>query len=480
MCKGKINSILKTRWPDNKFHDEGGNSWVYKTTEQENNIAIKVFRRFNNPERLPRFIHEINIMIGLKDINGITPIIDFNDASSKGTLQCDKISNISDLTFFTMPLYAGNLKSIIPKIATDDGTTAVNIIFAISLIVQELHKRGHAHRDLKPENILYDTKGNYFVSDFGLCIDLDAIPNTEERLSGSLELIGSVTYRAPELLRGRLDSSDHRPCDVFSLGRMLWALINGYEPVQLTDEEFSKTSVLKCGRNIKKPKIMDDIINGCTAIDPKFRMKIDDLITSLNNWLTENPTDSNEALIDKLINDPKSINIATSQKNSQRINEIHNQTKGFLMEELRELTKGWEKITNEYRKNTNSGNPLLIMTNHGYSGDLYSSTLGYKLNSIKNPESIRVYFNLGNIETSPLLELSIYIKLDLNNSQEQSYQVAASYISKDNYNPELLFQTDIITFDYFSSSIRQKMLLHLNEGFRGLDELLRKAIMDNR
>jgi predicted Ser/Thr protein kinase len=79
MNKNKIKELLRAKWEDCEYFAEGGNSWVYSATSDGSKVAIKVFRRFNNPERYPRFIEEIKVMQSLKDVNGVVAILALNE-----------------------------------------------------------------------------------------------------------------------------------------------------------------------------------------------------------------------------------------------------------------------------------------------------------------------------------------------------------------------------------------------------------------
>lgn len=77
------------------------------------------------------------------------------------------------------------------------------------------HQEGILHRDIKPSNLLLDQRGHVWVTDFGLAKTLGI-----EDLTQSGELVGTLTYMAPERFRGL---SDPR-ADVYSLGMTLYEL----------------------------------------------------------------------------------------------------------------------------------------------------------------------------------------------------------------------------------------------------------------
>lgn len=85
-----------------------------------------------------------------------------------------------------------------------------------------VHENGFIHRDLKPENLLLDEESNIKLIDFGLVSEPE---DTHDLLQ---TCCGSPAYAAPELIRGGpyIGTS----ADVWSLGVLLYALLNGFLP----------------------------------------------------------------------------------------------------------------------------------------------------------------------------------------------------------------------------------------------------------
>lgn len=85
-----------------------------------------------------------------------------------------------------------------------------------------IHSSGFIHRDLKPENLLLDEDSNIKVIDFGL---VSEPTSTNELLK---TCCGSPAYAAPELITGGPYIGPR--ADVWSLGVLLYALLNGFLP----------------------------------------------------------------------------------------------------------------------------------------------------------------------------------------------------------------------------------------------------------
>ena len=87
--------------------------------------------------------------------------------------------------------------------------------------VAKLHGKERVHRDIKPENIFVDGNGELVLGDFGLVYFAD---RQQTRLSGTFENVGSYDWMAPWARNIQLE--DVRPkSDVFSLGKVIWAMV---------------------------------------------------------------------------------------------------------------------------------------------------------------------------------------------------------------------------------------------------------------
>ncbi|UGY90862.1 serine/threonine-protein kinase [Streptomyces gobiensis] len=86
------------------------------------------------------------------------------------------------------------------------------------------HGAGIHHRDVKPANVLLRADGSAVLTDFGI-----AALQGSTSLTATGDLIGSPEYIAPERIR---DAGDHPAADLWSLGMMLYAAVEGHSPMR--------------------------------------------------------------------------------------------------------------------------------------------------------------------------------------------------------------------------------------------------------
>jgi eukaryotic-like serine/threonine-protein kinase len=102
---------------------------------------------------------------------------------------------------------------------------AARTVETLAGAVAAAHAAGIVHRDLKPSNVLLTRDGVPKIADFGLARRLDS----DDRLTRSGVIVGTLAYMAPEQAGGR--SKDAGPAaDVYALGAVLYELLTGRPP----------------------------------------------------------------------------------------------------------------------------------------------------------------------------------------------------------------------------------------------------------
>ncbi|MDD5530625.1 MAG: protein kinase family protein [bacterium] len=128
--------------------------------------------------------------------------------------------------------------------------------------VAELHKQKMVHRDIKPENVFIDQNNNLVLGDFGLIFFAD---EEHSRLSGTFENVGSRDWM-PMWAMGRKIEDIKPTFDVFSLGKLLWAMIS--ETPKLTahyfkDDDYPLFNLEKMFSDKPEMKLANELFQKC-------------------------------------------------------------------------------------------------------------------------------------------------------------------------------------------------------------------------
>jgi serine/threonine protein kinase len=102
----------------------------------------------------------------------------------------------------------------------------------ISDALSHAHQRGVVHRDLKSSNVMITQEGRAKVLDFGLAVSLrkeqlDNVTRSVVDFGSGSELVGTLAYMAPEVLRGETATAQS---DIWALGILLYEAAAGKLP----------------------------------------------------------------------------------------------------------------------------------------------------------------------------------------------------------------------------------------------------------
>jgi serine/threonine protein kinase/tetratricopeptide (TPR) repeat protein len=280
----------------------GGQGVVYRAHQKSLNrtVALKVIGLgyWATEAHLKRFRREAEAAARL-DHSGIVPIYEVGEREGS--------------CYFSMKFVDGGQLDEVMKSATADSSCGerepmpvrrpVELIAKVARTVHYAHEHGILHRDIKPGNILLDHNWEPHLTDFGLARLVEA----ESTITGTLEVLGTPSYMAPEQARGNLpqgaavssppnDSGVMRAIDVYGLGAVLYHLLTGqppfaggttYETVKLLLEtEPRQPRVL----NPKVDRDLSAICLKCLEKDPKRRYSSAlALAEDLEHWLKHEP-----------------------------------------------------------------------------------------------------------------------------------------------------------------------------------------------
>ena len=148
---------------------------------------------------------------------------------------------------------------------------ARRVFAALAAAVGNLHHAGFVHGDLRPENVLVDADGSVVL------LDLDAA-----RAPGTLDDgLTATTWAAPEL--GQDESGFAAPCDVYSLGTLLFLVLTGDVPFagSAHDVVLRKGTVGAPRASFLVPGIPDDLDDLCARMlerNPARRAKLHEAV----------------------------------------------------------------------------------------------------------------------------------------------------------------------------------------------------------
>ena len=193
---------------------QGGMATVYKAYQasMDRNVAVKVLpgQLAESPEFMKRFQQEARIIARLEHPH-ILPVFDYGENDG--------------ITYFVMRyLEAGTLKDKMESGRPLSLTEIDRLFSQLADALSYAHSMGVVHRDLKPANALIDSRGNLFLTDFGIAKILE---EASPRLTQTDAIMGTPAYISPE--QAQALKVDQRS-DIYSFGIILYEMVTGRVP----------------------------------------------------------------------------------------------------------------------------------------------------------------------------------------------------------------------------------------------------------
>jgi serine/threonine-protein kinase len=191
---------------------EGGMGAVYVAVDEtlQREVAIKVMHDdlAKDPASVARFRREALAVARLSH-PGVVLVYDLVEEPGRVAIVMERLQGAS----------------LRQRLAAEGALSAPEAVAVTRSILEALaaaHAVGILHRDLKPANVFVTSQGAVKLLDFGVARLVDAT-----RLTETGELLGTVRYMAPELLRGEEPSP---ASDLYAVGVMAYELLAGAPP----------------------------------------------------------------------------------------------------------------------------------------------------------------------------------------------------------------------------------------------------------
>ena len=217
---------------------EGGMGVVYLAEREDlgNQVAIKILRdAWVSPARRERFNAEQRTLAQLNHPS-IARLYDA-DTSPDGT------------PFFVMEFVEGVPLTDFCKTQQCSIAERLRLFRAVCEAVLYAHQHAVIHRDLKPSNILVKSDGSIRLLDFGIAKHLENLGGLVDQTITGLRLM-TPAYAAPEQIRGEQVGIQS---DVYSLGVVLYELLAGQLPFNLTKCTPSQAEKVLTEQEAEKP-----------------------------------------------------------------------------------------------------------------------------------------------------------------------------------------------------------------------------------
>ena len=189
----------------------------------EMRVAIKVIKRGMDTDAvLQRFRHEQQILAGLEHAN----IARLLDGGTTG----------DGLPYFVMEYVEGQSIDEYCRTRQLPIDARLRLVRQVSAAVSYAHQHLVVHRDIKPANILVTADGVPKLLDFGIAKLLDPGENRLSMTTAFGAQAMTPQYASPEQLRGEHVTT---ASDVYALGVLLYELLAGTRPYDLTDKSLA-------------------------------------------------------------------------------------------------------------------------------------------------------------------------------------------------------------------------------------------------
>ena len=242
---GDSNSWIGRRIGDYRIVEligSGGMGEVFRAVradeQYEKQVAIKLLKEgFESSYALARFRAERQILASLDHPN-IARLFDGGQTED-------------GFPYFVMELVEGLPIDEYCDVHRLSIERRLKLFLAVCSAVEYAHQNLVIHRDIKPANILVTADGTPKLLDFGIArlLNSDLSPNDSGRTMSFLRVM-TPEFASPEQIRGDPVTTSS---DVYSLGVVLYILLTGHRPYQLSGLSTAAVSEIVCNIEPARP-----------------------------------------------------------------------------------------------------------------------------------------------------------------------------------------------------------------------------------
>ncbi|WP_254898274.1 Stk1 family PASTA domain-containing Ser/Thr kinase [Kitasatospora sp. NA04385] len=242
----------------------GGMATVYRGTDTrlDRTVALKLMHPslIGDADFTARFIREAKAVARLAHPNVVNVLDQGADPRA---------------VFMAMEYVPGrNLRDVLRDRGALSVRAALDVLEPVLAALGAAHRAGLVHRDVKPENVLITDNGMVKVADFGLVRVLEGGDATGASATETGQLLGTVSYLAPEQIRQ--EPTDQR-VDVYAAGILLYEMLTGAKPH--TGEHAAQVMYRHLHEDVPAPSLtapavgpeLDAIVAAATSRDPQAR-----------------------------------------------------------------------------------------------------------------------------------------------------------------------------------------------------------------
>ncbi|MCF0222392.1 MAG: serine/threonine protein kinase [Fibrobacter sp.] len=190
-----------------------GNLWLCHDPSLDRMVVVKQMRETleENSDAVKRFMREGNILAHLNHPAIIQPHALWKEKDGKLSLSMEFVNGIT-------------LRQLLDKCKQPPLWVVMTILYEVLGALGHAHRAGVVHRDLKPANIMIDVDGRIRLLDFGIAHTENPLNDSEDSLTISGAILGTVTYMSPEQTLGE----DATPAsDLFAVGVIACEMLLG-------------------------------------------------------------------------------------------------------------------------------------------------------------------------------------------------------------------------------------------------------------